>query len=171
MQNCHDLVQELVKHAKNHHQHGCPQPTSHPHVVSEEVVNNIDNFEDISVVDVFDIVLTFLDLEKTNTTWFVDFGASERVMGNKNVFSNLEAQSILGVVSTIGCHQLGIEGKGYVTLSKIDEIKFNDVHYVLGLTMNLILIGSLADQDFVIVFHNEKCLVFARLNHVVVRGV
>ncbi len=81
----------------------------------------------------FDIAFTSLDLEKTDTALFVNFGVSEHVTGNKNVFSNLKAQSILGVVSTIGCHQLGIEGKGYVTLSKIGEIKFNDVYYVLGL--------------------------------------
>jgi hypothetical protein len=58
-----------------------------------------------------------------------------------------------------------------VTRSKTGEVKFNDVYYMLGLTMNLILVGSLADQDFVIVFYNEKCLVFAKLNHMVVHGV
>jgi hypothetical protein len=57
-------------------------------------------------------------------------------------FSNLKAHSILGVVSTIKCHQLGIGGKGCVTLSKTGGIKFNDVYYGLGLTMNFILVGS-----------------------------
>jgi hypothetical protein len=37
--------------------------------------------------------------------------------------------------------------------------------------MNLILVGSLVDQSFVIVFYNEKCLVFVKPNHVVVCGV
>ncbi len=37
--------------------------------------------------------------------------------------------------------------------------------------MNLILIGSLADQGFVIVFDNEKRLIFARPDQMVARGV
>jgi hypothetical protein len=37
------------------------------------------------------------------------------------------------VVSIVGGHQLGVEGKGFMTLSKIGEIKFNDVYYVSGL--------------------------------------
>jgi hypothetical protein len=37
--------------------------------------------------------------------------------------------------------------------------------------MNLISLGSLADQGFVIIFDNEKCLVFAKPNQMVVRGV
>jgi hypothetical protein len=39
-----------------------------------------------------------------------------------------------------------------VTLSNTGEIKFNDVYYVLGFIMNLILVGSLVDQGFVIVY-------------------
>ncbi len=66
MWNCHDLVQELVKHTKNHHQHGGPQPKFHSHAVSEEVANNTNSFEDIYVEDVFDIAFTYLDLEKSN---------------------------------------------------------------------------------------------------------
>jgi len=142
MQNCHDLVLELMKHAKNCHQYGCPQPTFHSHVVNEEVDNNIDSFEDIYVIDVFDIALTSLDLEKVDITWLINFCVFKHVTKKKIFFSNLEAHSILGVVSIVGCHQLGIEGKGYVTLSKTGEIKFNDMYYVLGLTMNLILGGS-----------------------------
>ncbi len=69
-----------MERAKNRHQYGCPQPTFHSHVVSEEVANNIDSFEDIYVVDVFDIALIFLDLEKVDITWLVDFGAFEHVM-------------------------------------------------------------------------------------------
>lgn len=80
MRNCHDLVQELMKHAKNRHQYGCPQPTFHSHVVSEEVANNTDSFENIYVVDVFDIALIFLDLEQVDITWLVDSGAFEHVM-------------------------------------------------------------------------------------------
>jgi len=120
---------------------------------------------------VFSITLTSLDLEKADTAWLVHFVASKHVTGNNNVFSNLEAQSIFVLVSIIGGHQLGIEGKGYVTFSKTGEIKFNVVYYVLGLIMNLILVGSLVDQGFVIVFDNEKCLVFVEPNHVVVCGV
>jgi ABC-type Mn2+/Zn2+ transport system permease subunit len=58
-----------------------------------------------------------------------------------------------------------------MNLSKTSEIKFNDVYYVPRLTMNLILVGSLVDQSFVIVFDNEKCLVFVEPNHAVVHGV
>jgi hypothetical protein len=120
---------------------------------------------------VFDIALTSLDLERVDVPWLVDFGAFKHVAGNNNVSSNLKAQSIFGVVSITGGHQLGIEGKCYVTLSKTGEIKFIDIYYMLGLIMNLILVGSLADQGFVIVFDNEKCLVFVKPNHVVVCGV
>ncbi len=59
-------MQELVKHTKNHHQHGGPQPKFHSHAVSEEVANNTNSFEDIYVEDVFDIAFTYLDLEKSN---------------------------------------------------------------------------------------------------------
>ncbi len=58
-----------------------------------------------------------------------------------------------------------------MTLSKIGEIKFYDVYYVLGFTMNFISDGSLVDQGFVIVFDSEKCLVFVRPNQVVACGV
>lgn len=58
-----------------------------------------------------------------------------------------------------------------MTFSKTGEIKFNDVYYVSGLTMNLILVGSLVDQGFVIVFDNEMCLIFVGPNQVVVHGV
>jgi hypothetical protein len=58
-----------------------------------------------------------------------------------------------------------------MTLSKTSEIKFNDLYYVPMLTMNLILVGSLADQGFVIVFYNEKCVFFFGPNQVVFRGI
>jgi hypothetical protein len=64
MQNCHDLVQELVKRAKNCHQHGGPQLTFHSCVVNEEVANNINSFEDIFAINVFEITFTFIDLKK-----------------------------------------------------------------------------------------------------------
>ncbi len=58
-----------------------------------------------------------------------------------------------------------------MTISKIGEIKFDDVYYVPWFIMNLISNGSLANQGFVIVFDNEKCLVFVRLDQVVACGV
>jgi len=64
MQNCHDLVQELVKGAKNCHQHGGPQFTLHSCVVNEEVANTINSLKNIFAIDVFEIILTFIDLEK-----------------------------------------------------------------------------------------------------------
>ncbi len=57
-----------MKRANNHHQHGGPQSTFHSHAVSEEVANNINSFEDIYDVHVFDIALTYLDLQ--NQTLF-----------------------------------------------------------------------------------------------------
>jgi hypothetical protein len=56
-----------------------------------------------------------------------------------------------------------------MNLSKIGEIKFNDVYYVPKLIMNLISIGSLVDQSFFFFFfNNEKCSIFVGPNHVVV---
>jgi hypothetical protein len=60
------LAQELVRHTNNHHQHSGPQPTFHSHAVSEEVANSTNSFEDIYAINVFDIALTYLDLEKSN---------------------------------------------------------------------------------------------------------
>lgn len=58
-----------------------------------------------------------------------------------------------------------------MNLSKISEIKFNDIFYMLRFTMNLNSARSLVDQSYVIIFYNEKCLVFVGSNHVVVHGV
>jgi hypothetical protein len=54
-----------VKRTKNCHQHGGPQPTFHSHAISEDVANNINSFENIFVIDVFEIALTLLNLEKS----------------------------------------------------------------------------------------------------------
>ncbi len=75
------------------------------------------------------------------------------------------------MVSVVEGHQIEIEGKGSMTLLKIGEIKFNDVYYVSGFIMNIISIGSLVDQGFVIVFDNEMCLVFVGQNQMVFHGV
>jgi hypothetical protein len=114
MQNCHDLVQELVKRTKNCHQHGGPQPKFHLHVINEEVANNTNNLKDIFVTNVFEIALTFyrnldigfttkcemqrpmrhvtfLNLKKLDIARYVKFISSKHVMKNNNVFSFLEA--------------------------------------------------------------------------------
>ena len=56
-----------------------------------------------------------------------------------------------------------MEGKGDVSLSIIDsEIKICYVNFVSGLTMNLLFVGSIANHNFVLIFHAHQCFILYR---------
>jgi len=104
--------------------------------------------------------LSGLDLENEDS-WIIDSGAAKHVTGNRDMITNLDQQSFGSAnVRTVGSQVLPMEGTGTVSLSTSDEIKMNDVYFVLGLTYSFLSVGCIADKGFVLVFDDNECLVF-----------
>lgn len=55
---------------------------------------------------------------------------------------------------------LPIEGIRIVSLSATNEIKMNNVYYILALMSNFMSIGCMADKGFIFIFDKDQCLVY-----------
>ncbi|KAG0572663.1 hypothetical protein KC19_VG114900 [Ceratodon purpureus] len=77
LRNCIDLTQEMVKRSKDRRNRSNVPRTLHSNVVIEEV--EPASF-DSACVDVFDVALSSLDLEKEDHSWLIDYGCSGHVI-------------------------------------------------------------------------------------------
>lgn len=119
-----------------------------------------DNLQADQVVDACLVELNVLETPQTNTTWYLDSGATHHVSGDSNVFSTIRSTNGAQVRSAGGQNHT-VAGIGDVDFSGPSGTikKFSSVLYTPGITKNLLSVGSLADHRKTIVFKSQKCFI------------
>ena len=95
-----------------------------------------------------------------NSAWYLDSGATHHVSGNSTSFSSIRPTSGVQVRST-GGHSHSVTGVGNVDYQMLSgEIKtIPHVLYSLGITKNLLSVGSLTDQRKTLIFRHQGCFI------------
>lgn len=92
--------------------------------------------------------------------WFVDSGCSNHMTGFKTLFSDLDELDKQKVRLGNG-NTLHVEGKGTVQF-ELSPGKFKFLHniqYVPALDFNLISVGQLLSNGYLVIFDNAKCCI------------
>ena len=144
MRNCSELAAKLKKRKADRKE----KPT----------VNLIDNFEsdedDNSSDSDSELAVNLTELNKAEQSliteatddWYGDSGASKLVTGRKKLLSDIELGSS-SKIGTIGEETLRVAGKGKVDIPTYSGgIKFDNLLSVLGVTKNLLSVGTIADS-------------------------
>jgi len=81
-------------------------------------------------------------IENKEDTWYLDFGCSNHMTRNIDMFSSLDKNVKIDVILGNG-NKVSIEGKGRINIvTNTGEKKYiKDVFYVLGLKHNLMSVG------------------------------
>ena len=88
--------------------------------------------------------------------WYLDSGYLRHMTGDRSLFKVFESKKGGNVTFGDG-RKLQIKGKGIISLPGLPDIA--NVLYVEGLRVNLLSISQICDQDFMVLFLKEKCLV------------
>ena len=101
--------------------------------------------------------------QRHDAAWFLDSGASQHMTDNRNFFSSFEPVSSYWPVTGIADSLRKVEGVGEVHIrTKISGewklITLKGVLYVPGLKMNLISVGTAADNGVISTFKKDKAL-------------
>jgi hypothetical protein len=109
-------------------------------------------------------------------TWIIDSGASKRMTGYKDSFSELVQKDSPHKVKLSDDYQYPIKGVGEASyrLDSRKPMKMKDVLYVHGLKKNLLSISALDEKGFRVVFIDGEVLMWPRgksIDDVVVIGV
>lgn len=101
--------------------------------------------------------------EKQSDIWYLVLGRSNHMLGNREMFSNLD-EGVKSKVSLRIDSKVFVMGKGRVNiLIKKGEKKYiSDVYVVLGLKHNLISIGQLMQKGYHVFFKNDVCTILDR---------
>jgi len=85
--------------------------------------------------------------EKQSDIWYLDSGCSNHMLGNIEIFSNLD-ESVKSEVTLGTNSKVSVMGKGRVNiLTKKGEKKYiSDVYFVPGLKHNLMSVGQLMQK-------------------------
>ena len=89
--------------------------------------------------------------------WYFDSGCSQHMNKNKNILTNLQSTRQDNVI-----FEEGAKGRiiGTSTLIFYGLSKLKEVLLIEGLTINLINIGQLCEENLFVRFTNDKCIVF-----------
>ena len=161
MCHCHELAQEMVRRSKARRQ--CQK------LQTNVVVSEVEAQKDEGCVDLFDVAINTIELEKEVNNWVIDSGASDNVFGDPNVFDSIEGCQ--GLVTTASGENLTVIGSGTVDLSNNGEIKMQQVLYVPGVSQNLLSVSSIAKYGFILVFDDKQCLIIKNRYKIVGRGL
>ena len=88
--------------------------------------------------------------------WYLDNGCSRHMIGDRTLFKEFESKKGGNVTFGDGSKSQ-IKGKGVISLLGLTNIA--NVLYVEGLSVNLLSINQICDQDFMVLFAKRKCLV------------
>ena len=120
----------------------------------QELGESRDSYWASDPTAVFDVGLSGLDLIQDDF-WIIDSDCSKHITGNPDLFTSLEPHTTQAMVQTTGNQILLVEGKGRVNLSSKGEINMNEVYFVSSLFFNQLLVGSITDMGFTLVFDNK----------------
>ena len=100
----------------------------------------------------------------TPSTWFLDSGASNHMTSVEHSF--LDSHPYLGKekITTANGDQLLISGVGTITLSSVtgQSITLSNVYFVPKLSANLLSVGQLIDEGYLVNFSSSGCVIQGR---------
>jgi len=101
--------------------------------------------------------------EKHSDIWYLDLGCSNHMLGNIEMFSNLN-ENVTSEVTLGSDSKVFVMGKGRGNiLTKNGEKKYIfDVYFVLGTKHNLMSIGQLMQKGYNVFFKNDVCTILDR---------
>jgi hypothetical protein len=99
--------------------------------------------------------------------WLVDIGASNDMTGYKEILSYFETKSFTEKVELGGEKCYKIEGVGSISfrLESGARLHVDEVLYVPGLKNNLLLVATLEDKGYWVIFKDRKALLWAKGSH------
>ena len=106
----------------------------------------------------------YLSSPITSSTWFLDSGASNHMTSVEHSFT--DSHSYLGKkkITTANGDQLLISGVGTITLSGVfgQSITLPNVYFVPKLSANLLSVGQLIDDGYLVHFSSSGCVIQGR---------
>ena len=100
--------------------------------------------------------------------WYLDSGCFRHMTGDRSLFKIFESKK--GGNVTFGDESKSqIKGKGIISLPGLLDIA--NVLYVESLTVNLLSISQICDQDFMVLFSKGNCLVMNKSGKKLISGV
>lgn len=101
--------------------------------------------------------------ESSKDVWFLDSGCSNHMIGNRELFSNLD-DSVEFEIKLENDTVVFVMGKGVINvLTKNGKKRFiPDVYYVPGLKHNLMSVGQLIEKGYRVLFKNDVCTILDR---------
>jgi hypothetical protein len=105
----------------------------------------------------------FMGLE----TWLVDSGASKHMTGYKEILSDFETKYFAEQVELGDEKCYKIEGVGFISfrLEYGARLHIDEVLYVPELKKNLLLVATLEDKGYWVIFKDMKALLWAKGSH------
>jgi hypothetical protein len=100
-------------------------------------------------------------------TWLVDNGASKHMTGYKEILSNFKKKSFAEQVELGDDKCYKIEGVGSISfrLESGAMLHVDEVLYVPGLRKNILLVATLEDKGYWVIFKYKKALLWAKGSH------
>ena len=100
--------------------------------------------------------------------WYLNSGYSRHMILDQSLFKVFEPKKVDNVTFGDGSKS-HIKGKEIISLPGLPDIA--NVLYVEGLRVNLLSISQICDQDFMVLFSKEKCLVMDESGKKIISGV
>jgi hypothetical protein len=96
--------------------------------------------------------------------WFLDFGVTSHVIGNKNLMSDLHSSSVPSN-KLIGAQIMPIVANSTVKKSDVtNEIKsIYNVLYMPGVHTNLLSVERFTDQGYLVTFTSTQCYIHEKI--------
>lgn len=107
------------------------------------------------------LLMSYIELKQAKReVWFLDFGCSNHMSGNKEWFSELD-ESFRQSVKLGNNTKMPVVGKGNVRMQVNGFVQvISDVYYILELKNNLLSIGQLQEKCLSILIQDGKCRVY-----------
>ena len=105
-------------------------------------------------------------IENKEDTWYLDFGCSNHMTGNIDMFTSLDKNVKTDVILGNG-NKVSVEGKGCINIvTKTGQEKYiEDVFYVPGLKHNLMSVGQMVGNGHTVNFAKNVCTIMDRCNN------
>jgi len=119
-----------------------------------------ENFTEFDKEELLLMAHAKVQLTENHGIWFLDFGCSNHMIGNKNWFIELD-ESFRHTVRLGNNTTMPVRGKGSIRfqIQGITQI-VSDVYFVLDLTNNLLSIGQLQEKELVIIIKAGACQIY-----------
>lgn len=143
---CRSSIECYNCHKIGHFQWECPGK-----------IEEKENFVETDEEEILLMAYTKKEQAENEEIWYLDFGCSNHMTGNKNLFYDLNESSRQSVKLSNNS-SMSFMGKGTVKVHMNRKMQnINDVYYVPELKRNLINLGQLQEIGYAIVIHKDTC--------------